>query len=59
MARARPRDRDEPMIVAFDEMKGGDGTLRPAYNELFRWLSQVPADVLDYRRREAEADPEF
>src|SRR6266581_4490172 len=54
MARARPRDRDEPMIVAFDEMKGGDGTLRPAYNELFRWLSQVPADVLDYRRREAE-----
>src|SRR3989475_11325774 len=54
MARARPRDRDEPMIVAFDEMKGGDGPLRPAYNELFRWLSQVPADVLDYRRREAE-----
>src|SRR6266567_7667388 len=51
---ARPRDRDEPMIVAFDEMKGGDGTLRPAYNELFRWLSEVPADVLDYRRREAE-----
>src|SRR2546426_2371864 len=42
------------MVVAFDEMKGGDGTLRPAYNELFRWLSQVPADVLDYRRREAE-----
>src|SRR5512132_287254 len=42
------------MIVAFDEMKGSDGTLRPAYNELFHWLSEVPSDVLDYRRREAE-----
>src|SRR5467141_5305927 len=35
-------------------MKGSDGTLRPAYGELFRWLSEVPPDVLDYRRREAE-----
>src|SRR6266849_5876830 len=42
------------MTVAFDEMKGSDGSLRPAYSELFRWLSEVPADVLDYRRREAE-----
>jgi uncharacterized circularly permuted ATP-grasp superfamily protein len=42
------------MMVAFDEMKGTGGTLRPAYGELFRWLSEVPADVLDYRRREAE-----
>src|SRR5712692_3078784 len=42
------------MTVAFDEMKGSDGSLRPAYGELFRWLSEVPADVLDYRRREAE-----
>jgi uncharacterized circularly permuted ATP-grasp superfamily protein len=42
------------MLAAFDEMKGADGTLRPAYNELFRWLSDIPADVLDYRRREAE-----
>src|SRR5262249_39112473 len=40
----------ESMIVAFDEMKGTDGGLRPAYGELFRWLSEV----LDYRRREAE-----
>jgi len=44
----------ESMIVAFDEMKGTDGSLRPAYGELFRWLSEVPPDVLDYRRREAE-----
>jgi uncharacterized circularly permuted ATP-grasp superfamily protein len=42
------------MLAAFDEMKGAEGTLRPAYNELFRWLSEVPSDVLDYRQREAE-----
>jgi uncharacterized circularly permuted ATP-grasp superfamily protein len=42
------------MAAAFDEMTGTDGTLRPAYGELSRWLSEVPPDVLDYRRREAE-----
>ena len=42
------------MAVAFDEMKGSDGVLRPAYAELSRWLAEVPPDVLDYRRREAE-----
>src|SRR5215475_12734505 len=42
------------MAVAFDEMKGTDGTLRPAYGELSHWLAEVPPDVLDYRRREAE-----
>src|SRR5437762_4040524 len=42
------------MAVAFDEMNGTDGALRPAYGELFRWLAEVPSDVLDYRRREAE-----
>src|SRR5256884_3320453 len=42
------------MLAAFDEMKGAEGTLRPAYNELFRWLAEVPSDVLDCRRREAE-----
>ena len=41
-------------VVAFDEMKGTDGALRPAYGELSRWLGEVPPDVLDYRRREAE-----
>ena len=35
------------MAVAFDEMKGTDGTLRPAYGELSRWLAEVPPDVLD------------
>jgi uncharacterized circularly permuted ATP-grasp superfamily protein len=42
------------MTTAFDEMKGHDGGVRPAYDELSRWLTEVPPDVLDYRRREAE-----
>ena len=42
------------MVVAFDEMNGADGGVRPAYGELSRWLGEVPPDVLDYRRREAE-----
>ena len=42
------------MSAAFDEMKGHNGGVRPAYNELARWLEEVPPDVLDYRRREAE-----
>src|SRR3954453_434937 len=42
------------MAAAFDEMKGSDGELRPAYAELSRWLAEVPPDVLEYRRREAE-----
>src|ERR1700730_172264 len=42
------------MAVAFDERNGTDGALRPAYGELSRWLGEVPPDVLDYRRREAE-----
>src|SRR6187431_823564 len=42
------------MAVAFDEMKGQDGAIRPAYRELSAWLGEVRPDVLDYRRREAE-----
>jgi uncharacterized circularly permuted ATP-grasp superfamily protein len=42
------------MFAAFDEMKGHNGDVRPAYAELSRWLTEVPPDVLDYRRREAE-----
>ncbi len=42
------------MSAAFDEMKGHNGGVRPAYDELSRWLAEVPPDVLDYRRREAE-----
>jgi uncharacterized circularly permuted ATP-grasp superfamily protein len=43
------------MTVAFDEMTGGvDGAARSPYGELSRWLSEIPSDVLDYRRREAE-----
>jgi uncharacterized circularly permuted ATP-grasp superfamily protein len=42
------------MPVAFDEMSGADGQVRPAYKELSAWLAEVRPDVLDYRRREAE-----
>ncbi|GIK81901.1 MAG: circularly permuted type 2 ATP-grasp protein [Pseudorhodoplanes sp.] len=42
------------MAVAFDEMKGEDGSVRPAYRELSAWLGEIRPDVLDYRRREAE-----
>ena len=42
------------MAVAFDEMTGANGDLRPAYRELARWLEQVPPDALEFRRREAE-----
>src|SRR5271170_4796599 len=38
----------------FDEMKGTGDAVRPAYAELSQWLSQVPPEVLDFRRREAE-----
>src|SRR3954471_20663551 len=42
------------MAVAFDEMNGPDGVLRPAYQELSRWLKETPPDALEYRRQEAE-----
>jgi len=42
------------MTVAFDEMFGPDGALRPAYKELARWLKETPPDALEYRRNEAE-----
>jgi ABC-type transport system substrate-binding protein len=35
-------------------MNGLDGLTRPAYQELAGWLSQVPPDILQHRRREAE-----
>src|ERR1700731_4457323 len=42
------------MTAAFDEMRASDGSIRPAYARLSQWLDRVPADVLAYRRREAE-----
>src|ERR1700712_1051999 len=42
------------MVACFDEMKGHDGGIRPAYGELSRWLEEVPPDALEYRRQEAE-----
>jgi len=42
------------MTIAFNEMKELDGRPRPAYAELSAWLAQVPPDVLEFRRQEAE-----
>jgi uncharacterized circularly permuted ATP-grasp superfamily protein len=42
------------MALAFDEMNGLDGLTREAYRELSGWLGEVPADMLQQRRREAE-----
>src|SRR5215510_14717103 len=42
------------MGPAFDEMNGSDGALRPSYVELSRWLRDIPPELLERRRREAE-----
>ena len=44
----------QPVRLAFDEMKGTDGEVRPAYTDLAKWLGDVRPDVLEYRRKEAE-----
>jgi uncharacterized circularly permuted ATP-grasp superfamily protein len=41
-------------VIAFDEMRGSDGQVRPAYTALDAWLHTLPPDLLDHRRREAE-----
>ncbi len=40
--------------AAFDEMRGPDGSVRPAYAAMAEWLKATPQDILDYRRSEAE-----
>jgi uncharacterized circularly permuted ATP-grasp superfamily protein len=42
------------MGMAFDEMTGLDGQVRPAYTALSHWLEDVQPDLLERRRREAE-----
>jgi uncharacterized circularly permuted ATP-grasp superfamily protein len=42
------------MSDAFNEMMLPDGTSRPGYETLQRWLDQMPADLLSHRRAEAE-----
>src|ERR1700688_4709149 len=44
------REQSGSMAVAFDEMNGPGGDLRPAYHELSRWLKETPPDALEYRR---------
>src|SRR5215475_9320781 len=35
-------------------MRGSDGQVRPAYAALSTWLDDLPPDLLEHRRREAE-----
>jgi uncharacterized circularly permuted ATP-grasp superfamily protein len=42
------------MTLAFDEMTGTDGGVRPPYEQLKAWLAGIGPDILDHRRREAE-----
>ncbi|RAI43882.1 circularly permuted type 2 ATP-grasp protein [Rhodoplanes roseus] len=42
------------MAECFDEMKGADGSVRPAYEGLDAWLRDLSPDVLDQRCQEAE-----
>src|SRR5712664_2394096 len=42
------------MAAASDEMRESDGRVRPVYAGLDKWLDELPPDVLDHRRREAE-----
>jgi len=42
------------MLSVFDEMNGHNGAVRPVYAPLSQWLGEIPPEVLDYRRREAE-----
>src|ERR1700731_2988957 len=51
---AWPHEQSGYMAVAFDEMNGPDGDVRPAYRELSRWLKETPPEALEYRRHEAE-----
>jgi uncharacterized circularly permuted ATP-grasp superfamily protein len=39
------------MTAAYDEMNGHDGQVRPVYGGLDAWLRNLPADVLERRRR--------
>ena len=42
------------MLPAFDEMTLTDGSCRPGYEIVKRWLESTPRDVLAHRRAEAE-----
>ncbi len=38
----------------FDEMRSGDGAVRPVYEAVARWLAEAPPDALANRKLEAE-----
>ena len=44
----------EPLKTQFDEMTGTQGRLRAPYDELSRWLSTAPKELLASRRAQAD-----
>jgi uncharacterized circularly permuted ATP-grasp superfamily protein len=42
------------MAPKFDEMTRGDGSIRPIYGKIARWLAETPAELLASRRAQAE-----
>ncbi len=42
------------MAPKFDEMTRSDGSIRPHYGKIARWLAETPAELLAFRREEAE-----
>src|SRR5690349_22537569 len=40
--------------AAFDEMRLGNGSLRPGYEQVARWLDTAPSELLASRKEEAE-----
>jgi uncharacterized circularly permuted ATP-grasp superfamily protein len=42
------------MAPKFDEMTRNDGSIRPVYGKIARWLAETPAELLASRRAQAE-----
>jgi uncharacterized circularly permuted ATP-grasp superfamily protein len=40
--------------LAYDELHGADGSMHPAYQAYSEWLADIPADVLQNKRVEAD-----
>src|SRR6202048_1387041 len=54
LSRMALKEQSGYMAVAFDEMNGPGGDLRPAYQELSRWLKETPPVASESPRHEAE-----
>ena len=44
----------EAQSMAYDELHGADGTIHPAYRAYTEWLAEVPPEMLQQKRLEAD-----